>query len=76
MGFADHEIRAREIHQIIDFFERAGVPDIERISFSMHHLVVQEESAAESLFERTGAPPLTNCSCHVLCRRVHIMAST
>ena len=40
---------------IIDFFERAGVPDLERINSNMHGLVRQAKSAAEVLLDRTGA---------------------
>lgn len=43
---------------IIDFFERAGVPDLERINSDMHDLVRQAKSAAEVLLDRTGASAL------------------
>ncbi|BDA41019.1 hypothetical protein COCOBI_01-6740 [Coccomyxa sp. Obi] len=54
---ANHEIRGREMNDIIDFFERAGVPDLQRISGSMHDLVRQPDSAAEVLLHRTGHLP-------------------
>lgn len=50
-----HEIRGKETDLIIDFFEREGVPDLERIVGSMHDLVRQDDSAAEVLIRKTGA---------------------
>ena len=43
---------------IIDFFEREGTPDLERITGKLHDLVWQDESAAEVLLRRTGLCPL------------------
>lgn len=54
----DHEIRGKEMDRIIDFFERAGVPDLERINSDMHGLVRQAKSAAEVLLDRTGVSAL------------------
>ena len=51
---ADHEIRGKEMDLIIDFFEREGVPDVERITDSNHDLVSQEDSRAEVLIRKTG----------------------
>ena len=51
---AVHEIRAREMGQVLDFFERRGVPDKEHIADSASDLVWQPESNAETIYRLAG----------------------
>lgn len=61
--------------QILEFFEREGMPDKERISGDMHDLVGQDESAAEVLFQLTGEtsmPSGITHSLHSSSRTLHV----
>lgn len=51
---AVHETRAREMGQVLDFFERHGVPDKQHIVDSASDLVWQRESNAENIYRLAG----------------------
>lgn len=51
---AVHETRAREMEQVLDFFERRGVPDKEHIVDCSSDLVWQPGSNAEIIYRRAG----------------------
>ncbi|CAL5222218.1 g4550 [Coccomyxa viridis] len=58
---AVHETRGKEINQVLDFFERRAVPDMEEITDKDSDLVHQWGSNAEDVAYRLGLPKDGSC---------------